>query len=82
MALEVFICAILGPVCGSALVTFLDDFDGFDGLFSVAELLKVFASFRVVDGFCPFAEEAANELLHLSLHICTDAEFVLQDDFL
>lgn len=81
MASEVVRCGVLGPVGWAGLVALFDDLDRVDGFGGVGELLEPLSAVRVADCFCPFAEVAFYEFLHLLFQVGVYAEFVVQDDF-
>lgn len=79
-AAEVFSDAVFRPVSGALLAAFGDGFDDGEGVWGVGELLEVGPAGGGVDGFGPFAEEGADEDVHLGFEVGGDAEFVFEDD--
>lgn len=77
MTLEVLCYWLIRPVRGTLLFALLDDFYRLHGLGGVGKLLEVLASLWVSHRLSPFAEITVHESLHLLLHFCGDAKFVV-----
>ena len=82
MAFEILsLGRVLGPVCGSLLRSFLDNFDCVDRFVCVCELLEDLSALGVFDGLGPLAEIAIDEFVHLLFHVGADSEFIVHDHF-
>src|SRR5262249_44966919 len=72
--------SVFRPISRTALVAFGDEFNTDFRFVGVDELAKGLSPLRVVDDFGPLALVGINEVLHHSLQLSADAEFVVDDD--
>lgn len=49
--------------------------------YRIDELSELFLPPRIVDNFLPLIIVRPNELIHLSVEVFTDTQFIVQDDF-